>query len=133
MKLDELQTHDEVLAEQLKDAAFRAEWERTALARAVATRLVAYRAAHRLSQTQLARQLGLKQPAVARLERGEHTPTIDTLRLLSGALDMEFLLAIAPDRPGRRRPRWLTRYITAADVFEEVSDGSGSRVLVAAS
>ena len=102
MKLDELESHDEVLAEQLNDSAFRAEWERTALARVVARHLVAYRAAHRVSQTQLARQLGLKQAAVARLERGEHTPTIDTLRLLSGALDMEFLLAIAPDRPSSR-------------------------------
>jgi transcriptional regulator with XRE-family HTH domain len=92
-----------------------------------------HQAAHRLSQSQPARQLRLKQPAVARLERGEHPPTIDTLRLFSGALNTGFLLAITPDRLGRRRPRWLTKHITAADAFEEVSEESDSRVLVSAS
>jgi transcriptional regulator with XRE-family HTH domain len=130
MKVGELQTHGQVLAEQLQDPAFRAEWERTALARAVATRLVTYRAAQGLSQAGLARRLGLKQPAVARLERGEHTPSLETLRLLSRTLGMEFLLDIAP--AGRRRP-WLTKHVSAAVVLEEVTDADGGRVLVAAS
>jgi transcriptional regulator with XRE-family HTH domain len=130
MKIGELRTQEQVLAEQLQDPAFRAEWERTALARAVATRLVTYRAEHGLSQAALARRLGLKQPAVARLERGDHTPSLETLRLLSRTLDMEFLLDIAP--AGRRRP-WLTKHVGAAVVLEEVTDADGGRVLVAAS
>jgi hypothetical protein len=42
---------------------FRAEWERTALARAVAEAVIRYRAEHGLSQTALARVLGWSQPA----------------------------------------------------------------------
>ena len=36
MKLRDMKTFDAVLAEDLKDPEFRARWERTALARAVA-------------------------------------------------------------------------------------------------
>ena len=96
MKLQSMRSSDKVNARQLKDPAVRAEWERTAVARAVAVRLVEYRAEHALSQTALARQLGMKQPAVARLEAGEHNPSFDTLARLSSALGIEFHIAVTP-------------------------------------
>jgi len=69
MKLSEMKTNDELIAEQLRtDPEFRAEWERTALARAVALAIVRYRGDHDLSQRELAERLGMKQPQVARLE-----------------------------------------------------------------
>jgi hypothetical protein len=43
MKLGEMNTNDELIAEQLRtDPEFRVEWERTALARAVAVAIVRY-------------------------------------------------------------------------------------------
>ena len=45
----------------------------------VATRLVEYRDGHNLTQTALAEQLEMKQPAIARLKSGEHNPSLDTL------------------------------------------------------
>jgi ribosome-binding protein aMBF1 (putative translation factor) len=97
VKLQNMRGNDKVLARQLKDPHFRGEWERTAVARAVAARLVEYRVEHGLSQTALARQLGMKQPAVARLEAGEHNPSFDTLARLSSALGIEFHIAVTPD------------------------------------
>ncbi len=97
MKLQKMRGSDKVVARQRKDPKFRAEWERTAVARAVAARLVEYRVEHALSQTALARQLGMKQPAVARLEAGEHNPSFDTLARLSSALGIEFHIAVTPD------------------------------------
>lgn len=97
MKLQSMHGSDKVIARQLKDPAVRAEWERTAVARAVAARLVEYRVEHALSQTALARKLGMKQPAVARLEAGEHNPSFDTLARLSGALGIEFHIAVTPE------------------------------------
>ncbi len=97
MKLQKMRGSDKVSARQLKDPRFRAEWERTAVARAVAARLVEYRVEHALSQTALARQLGMKQPAVARLEAGEHNPSFDTLARLSSALGIEFHIAVTPE------------------------------------
>lgn len=97
MKLSDLRRSDEVLARQLEHPEFRPEWERTAVARAIAAQLVAYRAEHELSQSALARQLGMHQPAIARLETGEHNPSFDTLARLSSALGITFKIEITPD------------------------------------
>lgn len=94
MRLSDMKTAGEVLAEDLQDPEFREEWERTALAREVANRVVAYRAEHNLSQEALGRLLGISQPAVARIEAGEHEPSLLRLKQLSRCLDMEFHIDI---------------------------------------
>jgi ribosome-binding protein aMBF1 (putative translation factor) len=97
MKLFDLSTHEEVLAGHLDaDPEYRREWERTALARAVAVKVIAYRAEHDLSQTALAKRLKMSQPAVARLESGEHNPTFPMLLRISGALGVELAIDITP-------------------------------------
>jgi transcriptional regulator with XRE-family HTH domain len=88
----------DAIVDLCEDPEFRAEWERTAPARAVANRLVAYRAAHGLSQSALARRLGMSQPAVARLEMGEHLPTLTTLARIARALDIEIAVDFLPAR-----------------------------------
>jgi transcriptional regulator with XRE-family HTH domain len=97
--LDELLSLDEVIAEHNEDPVFRAEWERTAPARALAIELVKYRTRHGLSQSALARRLGMSQPAVARMELGEHLPTLTTLARVARALDVEIAVDVLP--PGR--------------------------------
>jgi len=66
-----------------ENPAARERWERTALARAVAIAVIRYRAEHGLSQRALAKQLGMPQPHVARLELGEHNPSVDMLQRLA--------------------------------------------------
>jgi hypothetical protein len=44
VKLSDMKTSEQVLAEELRDPAFRREWDRTAVARAVALKVLAYRA-----------------------------------------------------------------------------------------
>jgi len=92
MKLSDLKTHQDVLAEALEDPVFRTEWQRTAVARAVANCVIAYRAEHGLTQT----QLGMTQSAIARLELGEHEPTLTTLGRLSHGLGIDFHVDITP-------------------------------------
>jgi len=87
---------DELVADEMVDPAFRAEWGRTALARAVAIRLVRYRAERELSQRDLAKLLEMNQPQIARLERGDVNPTIETLMRLAGALMVEFCIDVRP-------------------------------------
>lgn len=96
MKLADMQSAGQILDGQMADPAFRTEWERTALARAVAERVVAYRAARGLSQAALARKLGVSQPLVARLEGGEHEPTLHSLARVARELGLEFHIAITP-------------------------------------
>jgi transcriptional regulator with XRE-family HTH domain len=97
MKLSDMKTTDELLAEQLRsDPEFRAEWERTALGRAVALAIIRYRADHGLSQRDLAGRLGVKQPQVARLELGDVNPTMDTLMRIASQLEIEITIDVRP-------------------------------------
>ena len=105
---------------------FRREYQRLALANAVSLEIVRYRAKHRLSQTALAKRLGMNQSAVARLEAAEHNPSFETLCRLSGVLGIEFLVDIAP--MGKRR-RWVNKN---AEQSGETIDIEGSQVLIAA-
>jgi transcriptional regulator with XRE-family HTH domain len=92
-----MKTNDKLIAEQLHtDPEFRAEWERTALARAVALTIVRYRAGHDLSQRELAERLGMKQPHMARLELGEVNPSMETLMRVSAQLGIEFTIDVRP-------------------------------------
>lgn len=119
-----------VLAEQLRDPEVRAQWERTAMARAVAISVLRYRTAQGLSQRQLAERLGWKQSQVARLELGEHTPTLETLVYLSRRLELEFLVDVRPGITGRTQ--WVTSEAEHAQVTESFATEDGGRVLVAA-
>jgi ribosome-binding protein aMBF1 (putative translation factor) len=93
MKLSEMKTIDEVIEDHRQDPEFRAEWDRMGFARQVAIRVLEYRTAHGLSQRALARVVGMAQPAIARLESGEHQPTFDTLAKLTKATGLEFRFA----------------------------------------
>jgi DNA-binding XRE family transcriptional regulator len=121
---------DEMLAEELKDPAFRELWARHTPARAVALRLVGYRVDHGLTQTALGRLLGMPQPAIARLESGDHVPSLDTLIRISDALGIEFLIDI---KPKDRRTAWVSAEVEQATVVEKVATANGGEVLVAAS
>ncbi|MEQ4205521.1 helix-turn-helix transcriptional regulator [Actinopolymorpha sp. B17G11] len=101
-KLSKMRSAQQIRAEDLRDAEVRAEYDRTALAHAVAMRVIKYRIDHGLSQTALGRQLGMAQPAVARLEAGEHEPSLETLSRLARGLGVEFHIDITPDALGLR-------------------------------
>jgi ribosome-binding protein aMBF1 (putative translation factor) len=65
--LTDMISFDDVLARLLEDDEFRAEWERTALARSVADQVIRYRIEHGLSQRALAQKLGVSQAVVGRI------------------------------------------------------------------
>lgn len=120
LKITDLKTVDEFLDEQLEDPEFRSEWNRTTLARAVSLGLIRYRAKNGLSQADLAKKIGIKQPAVARLEAGEKNPTWETLDRLSEALGIEFLVGIAP----RKKKVLVSKDVRRdAEVVEFTDDG----------
>jgi ribosome-binding protein aMBF1 (putative translation factor) len=101
-RLSELPTADEVREQDMSDLDYRREAERTRLANDVAIRVIRYRAERGLSQAALARKLGMRQPNVARLESGDHEPSLTTLALLSSVLGEDFTVIVKPDRMGLR-------------------------------
>ncbi|MEU4337705.1 helix-turn-helix transcriptional regulator [Micromonospora lupini] len=96
MKLSDLKTAQQVVDERgHQDPDFRAEWDRTAFARDVALRIVHYRTENELTQTALARRVGMTQSVIARLESGDQPPSIATLAKLSKGTGMTFDVKIS--------------------------------------
>ncbi|MCG5435631.1 helix-turn-helix domain-containing protein [Micromonospora foliorum] len=96
MKRSELKTSQQIIGHaRRQDPVFRAEWDRTAFAREVALRIVGYRTANQLTQTALARKVGMTQSVIARLESGDQPPSIATLVKLSKGTGMEFDVKIS--------------------------------------
>ncbi len=96
-KPSELKTGDDLRAEDVRDPKVAAELARTAVANQLAILLIQYRVEHGLTQTALARQLGMTQPAVARLEAADHEPSVATLARLAKRLRITLRLDLSPD------------------------------------
>lgn len=56
--------------------------------------LIQKRIKEKLTQTQLAKKLGVKQPVISQFERGEFNPTIKFLRKFTEALGAELVIKI---------------------------------------
>lgn len=110
-----------------KDPEARDRWNETALARAVAMEVLRYRIEHKLSQRALGRQLRMPQPQIARLELGEHNPSIEMLQRLAKGLGQRFILTITPpDHPDD------LALPAGAEVLADVTLADGCRVVAAA-
>jgi len=124
MKPDQLIPNEEVLAEALRNPEFREEWERTAVARWLAIEIAHHRAKHGLSQRQLAERLGVHQSDVARMELGEHNPSVERLIRVASGLEIELLIDI---RPKHRRAK-----LARKRALESTSFASGDCEIVLA-
>lgn len=96
VKLSELTTATELHERDLADPDYRAEYERTRFANAVAIRVLRYRSERGLTQTAFGRLVGMPQPHVARLEAAEHEPSLSTLARLSVAMGVDFTVEVNP-------------------------------------
>lgn len=90
-----------------KDPEYEAALQELAPYEQIARQLIAFRVENGLSQAELARRCGVSQPAIARLERGEHEPRLATLRRVAHALDADLVLDFA-FRDGKRRKHLAT-------------------------
>jgi ribosome-binding protein aMBF1 (putative translation factor) len=77
---------DRYLDKQLRDPSFAEEWARSEPEYEVMKLLVEARSEMGMSQSELARRTGIKQPNISRLERGVCSPTLDTLATLAHGL-----------------------------------------------
>jgi transcriptional regulator with XRE-family HTH domain len=82
----------------MRDPEYAHEYDRTKLANEVALAVISYRAEHHLSQAALARRLGMRQPAIARIEAADHEPSLSTLSRLSRVLKITFSIDITPNK-----------------------------------
>ena len=98
-----LQTYDGYLDELLAtDADFRTHWDAEILARTFGLAVLKYRTEHGLTQTTLGKTLGIPQSQIARIEDGEHTPSLPTMVKVCDVLGLELTLTISPKGEARR-------------------------------
>lgn len=82
--------------ELLKDAEVRAEYEALALEHEFARSLIAARLKAGLTQQEVARRMGTKQEAVARIESGRHLPSIRTTQRYAQAIGCALKIDLRP-------------------------------------
>lgn len=82
-----------IVERETRDPNFRAAREALRTQYEFRRALIAARLAAGLTQAQLAQRLGTTQSAIARLESGTITPTVDTLCRLADVLGMQFQIA----------------------------------------
>lgn len=86
MKLSELKSHRAIADRRRQtDPEYAALGDELDLADAISQAVVHYRVERKLTQTAFGHMLGWKQPHVARLERGDVQPSIETLQRLARA------------------------------------------------
>jgi DNA-binding XRE family transcriptional regulator len=80
--------YEDFEAELLKKPEIRREYEALKPKYEMIKILIERRNQLRISQTQLAKTIGTKQPAISRLERRDYNTTLDTLFKVASALDL---------------------------------------------
>lgn len=81
-----MKSWDQLKKELLKDPVVAKEYNRLAPEYAVISQLIAIRAEKKVTQKELAKSMGTKQSAIARLESGNYNPTLKFLQRTAEAL-----------------------------------------------
>lgn len=79
----------------LKDKAIRKAYEELGPEFALIQTLIEKRLKSGFTQAELARKVGTKQSAIARLESGNSNPTVDFLKKVAKALDAKLTVALS--------------------------------------
>ncbi len=84
--------YDEFEAKLLEKPKIRREYEALKPKYEMIRSLIKRRSQLRISQTELARIIGTKQPAISRLEKGDYNTTLSTFFKVADALDLDISL-----------------------------------------
>lgn len=79
----------------LKDKEFRKEYDKLETEFALIEAIIRKRLEEGLTQAELARKLGTKQSAIARLESGTYNPTVEMLEKIAKALNARLKISLS--------------------------------------
>lgn len=83
------------LAEQMKKPAFKKAWHDLDSEFELLGSMIKAREKSGLSQSELSRRTGIKQPAISRLEKGGYTKaTVETLKKIANALGARLVIKL---------------------------------------
>jgi transcriptional regulator with XRE-family HTH domain len=99
-----MKTHEEMVAQWVKDPEFKAEYDALEEEFSIFDALVEARRQAGLTQEEVARRMGTKPPAIARLESSggqkKPSPTLNTLQKYAKALGCRLELRLVPRKKG---------------------------------
>ncbi len=80
---------EKYLNEQMENPEFRKEWDSHELEHQLIMMLMKEREAQHLTQTELAERTGIRQSNISRIEKGQASPTLNTLSRIARGLGKE--------------------------------------------
>lgn len=89
-----MKTLDAVKKDLLKDPQLKREYDKLELQFKVASQIITMRQEKGVSQAELAKRMGTKQSAIARIESGNYNPSLKFLEKIAVALDVPLSLKI---------------------------------------
>lgn len=91
-----MRKYNDFLADQLKDEAFRKEYENLQPEFDVIRAIVDARVSQNLTQNQLAARSGINQADISKLENGTRNPSINLLKRLAEGMGMALKIEFIP-------------------------------------
>lgn len=91
-----MRSYNDIKDEMLRDPEFKAFYDENKIFSDIAKALVAGRIAKGLTQKELAALAGVQQADISRYEKCDQTPTIQTLKRLAEALDLNLSITLVP-------------------------------------
>ncbi|MBI2611879.1 helix-turn-helix transcriptional regulator [Candidatus Gottesmanbacteria bacterium] len=80
----------------MKNPKFVKAWEKVEPEYQLARSLIGARLKRKMTQSQLARKIGTKQPVISRIEGMSSTPTVSLLKRVAAALDTRLKISFIP-------------------------------------
>ena len=127
-------TFDDYLKDKLRaDSEYRREWERTEALYSAIGDTVHLRSVLGLTQSELAKRMGRKQPSIGRFEAGNTNPTLGFLQDVAEALGARLVVHIEPieavtttkkDEPKAKRPAGSSKRRAGAAAYRGSSTSS---------
>ena len=88
--------YNKFFEEQMKDAAFRKEWEALQPEMAIVRAMINAREKSGMTQKELSEKTGIAQADISRLETGNANPSLKTLQRLAEGMGMTLKLEFIP-------------------------------------
>lgn len=86
----------QTLKEQLNDAEFKQEWDKTELEYQIIKAMLTARKQKNITQKELSEITGITQSDISKLENGSANPSLQTLKKLADGLGMVIKLEFVP-------------------------------------
>ena|SRR3990170_7969001 len=96
MKQKKFYTHEELHKEWMKDPEYSRAYEELEPEFQIARALIDARVKKKMTQAEIAKKAGTKQPVISRLEGAQGSPSLSLIKRIAKALNARLILRLEP-------------------------------------